>query len=272
MTTRQQLDIQRTSHLSHADQGRWYGLSAENWAKRILADDSNDIDSLHDDWATRVPVMTIEQGAVAGQISDLQGRFNLNNLVSSDALSIERFERLLTLLDIDPEITPAVLDWIDEDLVARPAGAEDSYYTNQRPSYRTANRPMADISELRLVRGITAEIYARLLPYVTVLPVATPININTASPTLLATLSDNNQLDIDAIINFRQQQPFSSAQLLNDFNGDPEQPVKTTGLAVNSNYFQLTTQVSIGVSNQQSYSLLLRRKTTSHTIRRWTGF
>ena len=275
MTTGQQLDIQRTSHLAHAEQGRWYGLSAESWAKTVLTDDDATIDSLHDDWATRVPVMPIEQGAVAGEITDLQGLFNLNNLVQGnqpDTLSISRFERLLKVLDINTQLTPVIVDWIDKDSIAASGGAEDSYYTTLQPNYRTGNQPFADLSELRLLRGITAEIYAKLKPYVTVLPTATAININTAPATVLNMLSNNNQLDIDAVIDYRQQQAFTSVQSLEQFTLDKEQPLAIEGLGVNSDYFSLLTQVSIGVSNQRRYSLLYRNRKNTASVRRWSGY
>ena len=275
MTTGQQLDIQRTSHLAHNQQGRWYGLSAENWAKQVLSDDDSNIDSLLDDWATDVPVMPIEQGAVAGQITDLQSRFNLNNLVQNnqpDTLSIHRFERLLNLLDITEHITPVLIDWIDPDLDVTPGGAEDSYYTNLRPGYRAANRPMADVSELRLLSGITSEIYDKLQPYITTLPVTTAININTAPGVILATLTDDNQLDIDAALDYRQQQAFTSVKSINQFNRNLDQPIQVSGLSVASNYFQLVTQVSLGVSSQSRYTLIRRDNRSSATVRRWSGY
>ncbi|MBV1889430.1 MAG: type II secretion system minor pseudopilin GspK [Gammaproteobacteria bacterium] len=275
MTTGQQLDIQRTSHLAHAEQGRWYGLSAENWAKRVLTNDDSTVDSLHDDWATRVPVMPIEQGAVAGEITDLQGRFNLNNLVQGsqpDTLSIKRFERLLALLEINTRLTPVIVDWIDKDSTAASGGAEDSYYTTLQPNYRTGNQPFADLSELRLLRGITTEIYAKLKPYVTTLPTATAINVNTAPAAVLNMLSNSNQLDIDTVIDYRQQQAFTSVQSLEQFNLNKEQPLAIEGLTVNSNYFSLLTQVSIGLSNQRRYSLLYRNKKNTVSLRRWSGY
>jgi len=47
------------------------------------------------------------------------------------------------------------------------------------------------VSELRLVRGVSADVYARLAPEVCALPRGTAININTASVAVLMTLSPN---------------------------------------------------------------------------------
>ena len=51
-------------------------------------------------------------------------------------------------------------------------------------AYLPANRKMADVSELRAVRGVTPKIYARLKPWICVLPVTDPVklNVNTLAP------------------------------------------------------------------------------------------
>src|SRR3569832_2148479 len=51
-------------------------------------------------------------------------------------------------------------------------------------SYLAANLKMADVSELRAARGVTPKIYARLKPWICVLPVAEPVklNVNTLTP------------------------------------------------------------------------------------------
>ncbi|MCM5063369.1 general secretion pathway protein GspK, partial [Escherichia coli] len=48
------------------------------------------------------------------------------------------------------------------------------------PPYLAANQPMQDVSELRLIRGIDARLYRKLLPYVCVLPTSDlSVNVNT---------------------------------------------------------------------------------------------
>src|SRR3546814_7515548 len=51
-------------------------------------------------------------------------------------------------------------------------------------AYLPANGKMADVSELRAVRGVTPKIYARLRPWVCALPVTDPVklNVNTLAP------------------------------------------------------------------------------------------
>ncbi len=49
----------------------------------------------------------------------------------------------------------------------------------------------AHVSELRLVRGVTSDVYARIAPYVCALPPGTRINVNTASVPVLQALGAN---------------------------------------------------------------------------------
>lgn len=204
MATRLQVDMRRTGNLLNGEQAYAYAVAAESWAYVILRRDQqeSDFDSLGEDWASALPPIAVEGGFVNGRIEDLQGRFNINNLIEdegqpTDAESsvneeeLAYFKRLLEVLDLEPALAPALLDWIDADINTRfPDGAEDDTYLLTEPPYRAANRPMVSISELRLVRGFTREVTAVLEPHVTALPEATVININTATPAVLRALHE----------------------------------------------------------------------------------
>ena len=79
-------------------------------------------------------------------------------------------------------MTESIIDWIDEDNnVTGIGGAETAYYTSLDKPYRPANQLFASVSELRLVKGMTEELYLHLLPLVSALPETdTQINVNTA--------------------------------------------------------------------------------------------
>jgi type II secretory pathway component PulK len=51
-------------------------------------------------------------------------------------------------------IADSLLDWIDNDVIARPNGAEDNYYQSLRPPYRCQNRSLRHYGELFLIRGM----------------------------------------------------------------------------------------------------------------------
>lgn len=174
-------------------QAREAARAAQPWIGAILQADDPAYDARTDDWARTVPPLPVEWGEVTGTIRDLQGRFNLNGLVTqegeADGGQVERFRRLLRILELNPRLADAVVDWLDEDRLPRGGlGAEDSYYMGQDPAYAAANRSLYQSEELRLVRGITGEVWRTLEPHVTALPQPTGVNINTATPEVLAAM------------------------------------------------------------------------------------
>ena len=101
MMSAQQLQIRRTGNQLLQEQAWQYALGAEAWSKTILAQDAadNDIDSLDENWAIELPPLPIEGGSLSGRLTDLQGRFNLNNLVNSsgklNTASLDQLQKLL---------------------------------------------------------------------------------------------------------------------------------------------------------------------------------
>lgn len=127
------LDLRRTEGLIAWEQAHQFALGAEALAAKVLREDlerstAEPVDWLGEDWA-RPTAFNLDQGGMTGGLVDLQGRFNLNNLVrrdgSRDDLVYQQFQRLLAALDLDPALADAVVDWIDPDTTAEFSGAED---------------------------------------------------------------------------------------------------------------------------------------------------
>ncbi|MGD9389884.1 MAG: type II secretion system minor pseudopilin GspK, partial [Thioalkalispiraceae bacterium] len=181
ISERMQITTRRTANIIHNDLAYQYNLGGESWAKLILLRDLEDdskhgyIDSYREGWSTQLPVTRFDEGTITGQITDLQARFNLNNLlldkVSStktppDSPSIQYFRRLLVNLELDPDLVYAILDWLDADSnITYPAGSEDEEYLHKNYPYLAANQLMVDVSELRVINGFSAAITAKLIPH-----------------------------------------------------------------------------------------------------------
>lgn len=258
------LDQRRTASALAADQGFMFALGAEAWAADILRQDlvdSPDSDHLGELWATELPPLPFEGGVISGRIEDLQGRFNLNNLVGDDGaddqLALEQFERLLVLLGLDAGLAGAVVDWIDPDVETHfPTGGEDAAYTGQDPAYRTANVLITSSSELMAVAGFDQEAYRLLAPYVTALPAGTTLNANTASDVLLASLSDDIDLSLAAsLIDERGDADFPDIETTFADLIPPEMFARIDGV---SEHFLLTGTVTIGTSQMTMRSVLQR--------------
>lgn len=137
---------------------------------------------------------TLDDGEIRATIRDGHACFNLNaiNHRADEAgdgtpYPTDVFVRLLALLGEPPlrasQIAAALGDWTDSDGQPRLNGAEDEVYMAQTPGYLAANQPMQDVSELRLLAGMDAALYQRLLPFVCVQPDdALQVNVNTLRP------------------------------------------------------------------------------------------
>lgn len=165
--------------------------------------------------------------------------------LSPQQVAVARFTLLLQALQLPPELLPAILDWLDADSDTRfPNGAEDEYYSRLDTPYRTANGAFADVSELRLVRGMTPEIYAKLAPHVTTLGNSVPINVNTAPAAVLMCLGPGiDRATADLLVSSREIQPWPNlaAFLRHPLLGG--RPLLSEGLATQTRWFELRTRV-----------------------------
>jgi general secretion pathway protein K len=299
----------------------WFGIeSFAAWGLvKDREDDDNKVskkefyDHFQEEWATTRVEAPLEGGFASAKLEDAQGRFNLNQLIGKpnppkpNGTFNERYtaqqKRFIRLLQTVPggvvstteaeEITDAIIDWIDVD--NRPTGAggaENGYYLSQTPPYYSADQAFATVSELRLVKGITDEIYEWLEPLVIALPDNSGINIHTAHPVILRTLNEAtlatpldeadaeildssrpqpkaNTVDEDAsqqISNATQKEEgfekiddfFDSNEFQQIFGGNKDFWPPEVGLATGSKYFLLISEVEVAEVERTVYSLLER--------------
>jgi general secretion pathway protein K len=236
-----------------------------DWTRALLSDDRrvSNVDYLGEPWALRLPPLPVENGEITGHIEDQQGAFNLNNLVRNgkvDLAQLAHFERLLLNLDLPPGLADALADWIDADSLPQPQdGAEDEVYLAMNPPYLAANRPLIDVAELALVKGFDAVVRARLRPFVAALPVFTAVNMNTASPEVIAAVIDGLDLEgARAVVSKRATQAYFRDRA--DFVGALPGAVLAANedTAFSSDYFLVQLRVHIGAAEARSEALLAR--------------
>lgn len=248
-----------------AVQGLAYLQGAEAWAGGILTRDKveSQSDHLGETWALELPALPVDGGVIGGRLEDLQGRFNLNNLVTpqgeADPVAIAQFERLLAVLGLDPAIAGIVADWLDTDADPHfPGGAEDAAYADANPPYRTPNGPITSTSELLAMSGIEPESYRTLLPHVSALPSGTRLNVNTASAPVLASLSD----EIDPVVAaslLRQRGDSGFADIEGTFAEWLAADIRTR-IGGASDYFLLEATVVLGAHQFTLYAVLERQQ------------
>jgi general secretion pathway protein K len=262
------LDQRRSGTLFALDQGYEIALGAEAWAADFLKQDMQDsqTDHLGEVWARPLPPLPIDGGTVEGQLEDMQGRFNLNNLIHADGTpnpeTVQQLERLLTMLEIEPAWAAAMADWIDQDTQPGfPDGAEDTVYTGQDPPHLAANMPITRVSELMVLPGFGPQRFARLRPYVTALPVGTPLNVCTAPGVVLDSLSaDSREFSLNPtdLASRRTSACFPTLEDLRGSLGDEAYNAIKNSLTESSAYFRATVWVTIGTTQFTLYSLLAR--------------
>lgn len=260
--------LHRSGNIWNSQQAWWYGIGIENWvgAKLKLDAEHSKVDSLDEAWAQNVDYLPIDGGSISGRVLDLQGRFNLNNLVLGDPeKQLKQFQRLITLVADTDAVTAQTIadstkDWLDSDITPTlPSGAEDNYYLGLNPAYRTANTLMISPSELRQVRGVTPQIYNALLPYISTLPTSTAINVNTAPAPVLESLAQDLPAGTGKqLVQIRDKKPWESADEFLQSDPLAGQDMKAARLSVTTGYFLIAGRITIGTSQTQFYSVLKR--------------
>ncbi|MBW0146138.1 type II secretion system minor pseudopilin GspK [Marinobacter arenosus] len=287
MTQQQSIRVFKAGHYLAQQQGTSIALGAEAFASQILVRDYEEdkeanemVDSLDEFWAMNAAILPLDENGVAEvQIDDLGGRLNLNDLVASNGqvntLAKERFSRLFAALEISALSVDTLIDWIDEnDQTISAYGAEDGQYLSAEQAYRAGNQPFVSVTELRLIEGMTEEIYQALQPHVAALPVSgLGINVNTATAAVLRSLHEElTDAEAAAILEKREEERFEDLQ---DFLALPEFAglgLKSTGLSLQTRFFEVVSRITYDNRVVNMVATVFRNPEGEvRTVRRDTG-
>jgi general secretion pathway protein K len=220
MLASQKIAIRRSGLLFDQNQLLQDINAGQQLAVTMIRADSklNDTDSDQDIWAQPIPPYTLANHSVGIELRDEASRFNINNLYQGgkvDTVALEVFQRLLTQLNLESDIAVAVLDWQDTDRdVYQDGGDEIAVYAQQLNSAAKGplpNQPFVSVDQLQEVRGVSAEGLATLRPYLTAVPYYVPINVNSASPVLLAALIEGaTSQQMQGLVDTRAKQALTS--------------------------------------------------------------
>ncbi|CUH89343.1 Putative general secretion pathway protein K [Phaeobacter sp. CECT 5382] len=149
-----------------------------------LARDTSGSDHSNEVWARPQAPLPLARGEVNGQISDLQGRFNVNWLSDPDNLLAQKaLHSLLAKLGLAPQIAQNIQSFVT------PGGlspAQRARWQRQAPPLDPVGGPLFSADQLAELPGLTPRAYARLRPLITALPADSRLNVNTAPPQVLA--------------------------------------------------------------------------------------
>jgi general secretion pathway protein K len=178
--------------------------------------------SLHDLWAKPLDLPE-EQGTLRVTVEDESARLSLNHIVGANGTFIDENDptgsyygtalRLFRNLKLPAsDLCDAIADWIDDNDIPKPGGAESTWYTARKPSCAAKNARLETFEEIALVKGFSSEVIEKIRQFVTIYgesSFAAPINVNTAPKELLMALDERiTDSQAEQIIEYRKNTPF----------------------------------------------------------------
>lgn len=272
---RQSNTNESTAYLMRQNQAMYYAKSAEAFFSELLVQDTETdaaVDYLQENWAKPMPAFPVDGGIISGQIIDESGKFNLNSLLNETGQPNNEakilFENLLKRLNLNPELSQAVIDWQDpDDLTIGPMGAESNYYSGLPEPYLAANTIFHHKEELKQVRGFEAKQYELIAPYITAIPnIGSKININTVPAIVLAAIDE--RLDVNSIQNLLNSKQTKMEYFINtnamwsnapfDRIDPANKKIAESLFDVKSIFFQAQIEVLLSERKRQFTSYLMR--------------
>lgn len=285
MTWQQWRSVQVESAERARVQSAWILTGALDWARLILREDARSDSSgsanqpPHDDlgepWATPLEEARLStflaadannnadggpEAFLSGRIEDAQSRYNLRNLISDDqqlvAVEVATLQRLCEAVDVPVEWASRLAQGLRDSWKPLTGKADD------------ATRPLrVERLEHLAWLGMGDPLIERLRPFVDVLPVRTPINLNTASREVLAAVLNVDASSAERLVRARQRSPFVAL--------DKTRPLLPENTAVDGNrvsvqtgFFWVSGRLRLEERILEERSLVQRRGTDVVTLLR----
>ena len=257
-------------------QSAWVLVGALDWARLILREDARQggADHLAEPWA--VPLAparlstflaaergqalvtddtdTAQEAFLSGQIADLQARLNVTNLIDNGKLhapSLAAWRRLFEHLNLP-----------NDELQAFTQALLRAQATSAQPPAAAANarQPLTPkASDDLLWLGLSERSLQVLQPFITLLPVPTPVNLNTAPPeVLLASVPGLDMASAQALVLARARRHMDTLADAGQLLDDPQIQLEATAHGVASRFFEITGRLRLGEATVQEMSVLQR--------------
>jgi general secretion pathway protein K len=257
-------------------QSAWMLNGALDWARLILRDDARptasgngaNVDHPGEVWATPLAEARLSsflaadrdnttdsgpEAFLSGSIADAQSRYNLRNLVDNEGKLVAAEQRTLQRLCDVAGVPADVGGRIAQGLRAAWAPADGDGATD-------SEAPLAPSRLEQLVwLGIDKAALQRLQPFVVLLPLRTPVNVNTASREVLVAVLDGLDLGTaERLVQVRAREPFKSIEQLRE-QLSPAIKTEDTRVSVGSTYFEVLGRLRLEDRILEEHSLLERR-------------
>jgi len=249
-------------------QAEWILTGALDWARLILREDARTggADHLGEPWATPLAEARLStflavdrdnnadsgpEAFLSGSIVDAQSRYNLRNLVDGEGKIVGAELRGLQRLCDAVGLPTDTADRLAQGLRAAWAPTDEE---------RQTTAPVAPRKIAQLVwLGFDAATVARLEAYMVILPVRTPVNVNTASREVLLAAIDKLDLGTaERLVQVRQRKPFTGSDTIRS-----ELPqgftLEDARIGVKSSFFDVYGRLRLEDRVLEQHSLVERR-------------
>lgn len=255
-------------------QSEWVLLGALDWSRLILREDgrAGAVDHLGEPWATPLAEARLStflaadsdnnadggpEAFLSGAIADAQAHYNLRNLVGADgklvAAELQTLTRLCATARLPSDLARRLADSLVLNWAATP------------PTESSAARtlPIQRLEQLAWL-GFDAATVDGLRPYADMLPMATPINVNTASREVIAAVLDIDLGTAERLVQTRQRAPIDTLDKLKPYlpQGATPDP-RRAGFA--SNFFEVSGRLRLEERVLEERSLMQRKGSGSAT-------
>lgn len=263
-------------------QGTWLLRGALEQAEQLLWHSrlQDPLTRLDQQWAHGILVAGASEShpAIELRIEDEQGKFNLRNLVRDgqvDMTEYASFERLCLSLGLNLSIAQRISQRVIESYPRRTEPVAEEPTTantfdsgrltspNTKREPEPAKRPMLRvIDDLYNIKGVDRHIIELLRTHVTILPVNTWINGNTARPEAIAAhIPDLSLRQAQSLLAERDQGRWfiNRGDFVNRLQR-PDLDVSSVKVGITSNWFLVHGQTRIGERLVTMQALLLRNE------------
>lgn len=218
-------------------------------------------DHLGEQWALDAYPVEAGRGTVTVWVRDLQGRLNLNLLVSEPDHTGPVVDRLFAREGVDQTVADAVASRFEPFAVSEPGEGTD----DEDEMYVEGD--MVAVAELALLPGLSEGDVEALGNAISTLPRARRINVNTASRDVLSAALDLNDAAINALIAMRSGRPFDEVAKFEAavVAVSPETESLAPLFDVGSDWFEVTTRAELEGAQRTRWTILHRDRDAGTT-------
>lgn len=198
------IDSSALSNWSNAQRASYIARSGQNISAGYLGDIKKR--SYTNERTAVLPVDRSlgEDTSLIVTVEDENAKFNVNSIIYPNGMMNDKalgsLKKLLEYLNINPDLSLFVADWIDPDSEPRLPDAENN----------AKNNFLWSPEEMRFIKGFDDTVWKAVKPYITVYG-DSQININTAKlPVLISLNSDMTEELAQRIIEYRESTPFEN--------------------------------------------------------------